>query len=151
MSNYILKSARPSLPRYTLNVKDAKKTIMKRSKAACLRCNIPNILLREEQHYFSFLYLFLPFKDEIEILIPYKSYKEAFIHKRHLLNHDQLQKTNLIEKFEKTVQHLLTLDDNALHALHSTTTPSFQQIQNVANEEGIQHVNNLFAMDIISE
>lgn len=46
-TNYIPKTNK-GLPRYTFNVKGEQKTIMQRSKKACLRYYIPDILLNEK-------------------------------------------------------------------------------------------------------
>lgn len=70
------------LPRYFIDVKGTTKVIMQRSKSACLRCQVPNILLDKEAHYYSLLYLFLPFYSEEEIFLPYHTYQDAFASKK---------------------------------------------------------------------
>jgi hypothetical protein len=57
-----------------------------------------------------------------------------------LLHQDQLKITNLAHKFEIAVQHLFTLDNSSIEAMHSFTTPPYQDVESKYNEEGIQNV-----------
>lgn len=139
------------MPRYTLEISGEKKTIMQRSKMACFQCYIPDILKDEEGYYYSLLYMFLPFRNESQILTPYNTYMEAFRHKKHLMNQQLLQLTNLSKKFDNAVKHLLSLDHDQLEDVICVTAPSNEQLNNLALEEGVSKVEDVFSFDILDD
>lgn len=71
--------------------------------------------------------------------------------KKHLLHQDQLKITNLAHKFEIAVQHLFTLDNSSIEAIHSFTTPSYQDMESKYNEEGIHNCEQVFAYDMLQK
>lgn len=117
---------------------------------ACLQCYIPDILKDEEGYYYSLLYLFLPFRNETQILTPYNTYIEAFRQKKHLLNQQLLQLTNLSMKFDNAVKHLLSMDHDQLEDVICVTAPSNEQLNNLALEEGESKVEDIFSFGIVN-
>lgn len=57
---------------------------------------------------------------------------EAFRHKKHLMNQQLLQLTNLSKKFDNAVKHLLSLDHDQLEDVICVTVPLNEQLNNLA-------------------
>lgn len=154
VTNYKLAYRMPNtasrgLPRYQFQVKGKTIIIMERSKPACLQCYIPKLTLDPEAHYFSMLYLFMAFRSDSEIIAPYKSYQEAFQHKQHSVDQEELIKTNNLDKFEKTVDYLMNLQPDQIDDLQCITTPAYQLTKDISSAEDLQKVPDLFSFDIL--
>lgn len=76
---------------------------------------------------------------------------EAFRHKKHLMNQQLLQLTNLSKKFDNAVKHLLSLDHDQLEDVICVTAPSNEQLNNLALEEGVSKVEDVFSFDILDD
>ena len=63
------------LSRFTLQ---NNKVIRQRSKATCIRTPYLNPLRDGDEYYYMFLFIFLPWRDEKELVAPYQSAKQAF-------------------------------------------------------------------------
>ena len=149
LNSYTPKNPSTAQPRYTLNANGESKCIVLRTKAACLRCSIPHVLANSEAHYFSLLYLFLPFRSETEILHPFSTYQESFIHKKDRLDQKQLHHTSLMNEFEKSLKHLLAMEVQDIHDIQALTTPSCNLAKDMTEAEESTCYNNIFAYDIL--
>ena len=125
-TTYIPKQRTVTLHRYSSLANGKQKIIMRRSKEACIRFYIPELLANKEQYYFTLLYPFLPFSKETEIFHPYQTYETAFMYKKDKINEDQLKATNTQKRFELAV-HLFTLNEEQLQDIYTITTPGYQQ------------------------
>lgn len=76
---------------------------------------------------------------------------EAFRHKKHLMNQQLLQLTSLSKKFDNAVKHLLSLDHDQLEVFFFVTAPSNEQLNNLALEEGVSKVEDVFSFDILDD
>lgn len=77
---------------------------------------------------------------------------EAFRHKKHPMNQQLLQLTSLSKKFDNAVKHLLSLDHDQLEVFFFfVTAPSNEQLNNLALEEGVSKVEDVFSFDILDD
>ncbi|MCG8079346.1 MAG: AAA family ATPase, partial [Candidatus Thiodiazotropha taylori] len=136
-------------PRICINIGGQTKILKKRTRPAALQCDIPNVQLNREGHFFSLLYLFYPYRNEHELLLPYRTYEESFKHKQNSIDKNLLEQTNLISQFENSLKALLALEEDQLDDIRALTTPSLQQASDHCNFEGIKQPQNIFTYDIL--
>ena len=149
LSTYEPKTARGQ-PRFNIKIEGEVKQIMLRTKQACLRCNIPDVKVNPEQHFFSLLYLFFPFRNEQELIFPCESYKDSFRQKQNLIDEQQLLQTNLMIELEKSMKYILSLETEHLEDIQSITTPSFAYTNQMTNNNETQN-QSVFNYDILNE
>lgn len=116
-------------PRFMLQ---NKKTIRQRTKPACLRTLYLSPLKDGDDYYYMFLFLFLPWRDENELIYPYKTAREAFDHKKEHFEMSVAQFSDLADELERAVQNLrIVMAENAEEIMASLTPNT---TQNAANE-----------------
>ena len=90
------------------------KTIRQRTKPACLRTPYLTPLKDGDDYYYMFLFLFLPWRDENELITPHKTAREAFNHKKGNFEMSVAQYSELAEELERATQNLrIMMADNA--------------------------------------
>lgn len=99
-------------PRFMLQ---NKKIIRQRTKPACLRTPYLTPLKDGDDYYYMFLFLFLPWRDETELIAPYKTAREAFDHKKEHFEMSVAQYSDLADQeLERAVQNLrIIMSENA--------------------------------------
>ena len=109
-----------------------KKTIRQRTKPACLRTPYISPLKDGDDYYYMFLFLFLPWRDQNELIYPYKTAREAFDHKKEHFEMSVAEFSDLAEELERAVQNLrIVIAENADEIMASLTPNT---THNAANE-----------------
>ena len=138
-------TAQSKLCRYLLQG-TPKQYIRERQKPACFRTYIPKITDSAEDHYHALLCLFLPWRNATDIKNPFKSYKEAFCNKLHLLQQSSLEQLNYAEKLLASIQQIRLLEQEQQDNVHCNITPAFMQEKSDTNIEP-QPIDALFTFN----
>lgn len=101
-----------------IKLKSFNKWVLPRKKQACLRT--PHITLDMGQsYYYHILFLFLPWRDETELIPPGISIKDFFIHSQSSLDKSSLVFQSFNSDIERCMQQIQVLQ--SLNELHSSS------------------------------
>ena len=113
-----------------------KKIIRQRTKPAYLRTPYLTPLKDGDEYYYMFLFLFAPWRDEKELVTPYKTAKEAFNHKREQFEMSVAQYSELAEELERAVQTLrIIMAENADDMMASLTPNTTHKTANELSDD----------------
>jgi DNA replication protein DnaC len=128
------KQAKNSVP-----LQHLEKCIKKRTKMSCLRTFQTSLAKDEEEFYYSLLYLFLPWRNEEDLILPFPNAKEAFSHKHANIDFAAAEYMQFAEKLSQAVQQIRFISEDDVQNMQSSFTPSFAE---QATLDDSPHVEN---------
>ena len=102
-------------------LQDSSKWIRQRTKPACLRTNHTSLVKNEDEFYYGLLYLFVPWRNTYELLVPWKTLKDAFVNYSNRMDMETAQYLNMADKLTKAINQLC----------RNSTQNDFEHIQSV--------------------
>ena len=118
--------------------------IRERTRAACFRSYIPNLVNDREGHFYSLLCLFLPWRQTNDIQYPHNTYEEAYLAKQSLLDNESIAQFHYSEQLLASIQQIRQLTTGLQTDIHCAITPAHmsQELDDVLT--GSENVDNVF-------